>query len=171
MIHLHVSGCNLLLSLAATNASGFYLRRRNADTGFADNERGCGIVESVALDCLGLAITGKASKNEGRGTYSHREGRPRSVSAPEQRALAQTTIDLYLFHERGAEMDELLSVDEAARRLGCLSKYTIHALLSSCKLRRTKVGSRTMIRESELQRVIEDGGKSLSAQRHLAEVS
>jgi len=57
-------------------------------------------------------------------------------------------------------MDELLSVEEAARRLGGLSKYTIHAWLSSGKLRRTKVGSRTMIRESELQRVIEDGGKS-----------
>jgi excisionase family DNA binding protein len=61
---------------------------------------------------------------------------------------------------RGADMDTLLSVDEAARRLGGLSKYTIHAWLSSGKLRRTKVGSRTMIRESELQRVIEDGGKS-----------
>src|ERR1035437_3850302 len=57
-------------------------------------------------------------------------------------------------------MDALLSVDEAARRLGGLSKYTIHAWLSSGKLRRTKVGSRTMIRESELERVIEDGGKS-----------
>jgi excisionase family DNA binding protein len=68
-------------------------------------------------------------------------------------------------------MDELLSVDEAARRLGGLSKYTIHAWLSSGKLRRTKVGSRTMIRESELQRVIEDGGKSLSGRRSLAEVS
>jgi hypothetical protein len=50
-------------------------------------------------------------------------------------------------------------------------EYTIHAWLSSGKLRRTKVGSRTMIRESELQRVIEDGGKSLSARRSLAEVS
>lgn len=57
-------------------------------------------------------------------------------------------------------MDTLLSVDEAARRLGGLSKYTIHAWLAKGKLRRTKVGSRTMIRESELQRVIEDGGKS-----------
>ena len=57
-------------------------------------------------------------------------------------------------------MDTLLSVDEAARRLGGLSKYTIHAWLSSGKLRRTKVGSRTMIRESELERVIKDGGKS-----------
>jgi excisionase family DNA binding protein len=57
-------------------------------------------------------------------------------------------------------MDALLSVDEAARRLGGLSKYTIQAWLSSGKLMRTKVGSRTMIRESELERVIEDGGKS-----------
>jgi excisionase family DNA binding protein len=57
-------------------------------------------------------------------------------------------------------MEPLLSVEEAARKLGGLSKYTIHAWLSSGKLRRTKVGSRTMIRESELQRVIEDGGKS-----------
>ena len=43
-------------------------------------------------------------------------------------------------------MDTLLSVEEAARKLGGLSKYTIHAWLSSGKLRRTKVGSRTMIR-------------------------
>jgi len=50
-----------------------------------------------------------------------------------------------------------------ARRLGGLSKYTIHAWLTYGKLRQTKVGSRTMIRESELQRVIEDGGKSPSA--------
>ena len=57
-------------------------------------------------------------------------------------------------------MEKLLSVEEAARRLGGLSKYTIHSWLSSGKLRRTKVGSRTMIRESELRRVIEDGGKS-----------
>lgn len=57
-------------------------------------------------------------------------------------------------------MDALLSVEEAARRLGGLSKYTIHAWLVQGKLRRTKVGRRTMIRESELQRVIEDGGKS-----------
>jgi excisionase family DNA binding protein len=63
----------------------------------------------------------------------------------------------------GLRMDTLLSVDEAARRLGGLSKYTIHAWLSSGKLRRTKVGSRTMIRESELERVIEDGGKSPAA--------
>jgi excisionase family DNA binding protein len=57
-------------------------------------------------------------------------------------------------------MDTLLSVEEVARRLGGLSKYTIHAWLSSGKLRRTKIGSRTMIRESELAKVIQDGGKS-----------
>ena len=59
-------------------------------------------------------------------------------------------------------MDALLSVDEAARRLGGLSKYTIQAWLSSGKLRRTKLGSRTMIRESELERFVSagDGGKS-----------
>jgi excisionase family DNA binding protein len=57
-------------------------------------------------------------------------------------------------------MEMLLSVEEAARRLGGISKWTVHAWLGSGKLRRTKVGSRTMIRESELQRVINDGGKS-----------
>ena len=51
-------------------------------------------------------------------------------------------------------MDELLSVEEAARRLGGLSKYTIEAWLSKGKLPRTKVGSRTMIRESDLQAFI-----------------
>jgi excisionase family DNA binding protein len=61
---------------------------------------------------------------------------------------------------RRIDMDALLSIDEAARKLGGLSKYTIQAWLSAGKLRRTKVGSRTMIRESELERVIEDGGKS-----------
>lgn len=75
--------------------------------------------------------------------------------------LAKICLLVILF--RGVDMEALLSVEEAARKLGGLSKYTIQAWLSSGKLRRTKVGSRTMIRESELQRVIEDGGKSPSA--------
>ena len=62
-------------------------------------------------------------------------------------------------------MERLLTVDEAARALGGISKYTIHAWLSSGKLQRTKVGSRTMIRESELERVVVDGGKSARAPR------
>ncbi len=57
-------------------------------------------------------------------------------------------------------MDTLLSIEEAARRLGGLSKWTIHAWLSKGKLRRTKVGGRTMIRESELARVIRDESTS-----------
>jgi len=57
-------------------------------------------------------------------------------------------------------MENLLSVEEAAKRLGGLSKWTVHSWLSQGKLQRTKVGGRTMIRESELQKVIVDGGKS-----------
>jgi excisionase family DNA binding protein len=53
-------------------------------------------------------------------------------------------------------LDRLLCIDEAAARLGGLSKYTIHAWLSQGKLRRTKVGSRTMIRESELDRFVRE---------------
>jgi len=55
--------------------------------------------------------------------------------------------------------DRLYSVVDAAVYLGGLSKYTIHAWLSSGKLRRSKAGSRTMIRESELDRIIREGGK------------
>ncbi|MGB8834929.1 MAG: helix-turn-helix domain-containing protein [Candidatus Sulfotelmatobacter sp.] len=62
-------------------------------------------------------------------------------------------------------MDTLLSVEEAAKRLGGLSKWTIHGWLSKGKLQRTKVGGRTMIRESELQKVIEEGGKSPAPNR------
>jgi len=67
-----------------------------------------------------------------------------------------TRTDLY----KGDLMDALLSIEEAARRLGGLSKWTIHAWLSKGKLRRTKVGGRTMIRESELARVIRDESTS-----------
>ena len=58
------------------------------------------------------------------------------------------------------KLDRLYSVEDAAQFLGGLSKHTINAWLSSGRLRRSKVGSRTMIRESELLRIIEDGGKS-----------
>ena len=52
--------------------------------------------------------------------------------------------------------DLLLAIEGAAKRLGGVSRWTIAAWLSSGKLRRTKVGRRTMIRESELQKVIID---------------
>jgi excisionase family DNA binding protein len=62
--------------------------------------------------------------------------------------------------------DTLLSIEEVARRLGGISKWTINAWLSQGRLTRTKVGSRTMIRESELAKVIQEGGKSRS-RRHI----
>ena len=62
-------------------------------------------------------------------------------------------------------MDTLYSVEDAAKRLGGISKWTVHAWLSQGRLLRTKVGGRTMIRESELQKVIEDGGKSAVPRR------
>ena len=68
-------------------------------------------------------------------------------------------------------VDSLLSVDEAAKRLGGISKWTVHAWLSKGRLQRTKVGGRTMIRESELARVIQDGGKSASSRSIAAETS
>jgi excisionase family DNA binding protein len=61
--------------------------------------------------------------------------------------------------------DMLLSVEEVARRLGGISRWTVHSWLSQGRLRRTKVGGRTMIRESELQKVIQDGGKSPAPNR------
>jgi excisionase family DNA binding protein len=59
-------------------------------------------------------------------------------------------------------MEQLFSIEEVARRLGGISKWTVHAWLSQGRLQRTKVGGRTMIRESELQKVIKEGGKSAS---------
>lgn len=47
--------------------------------------------------------------------------------------------------------EKLYSVEGAAAFLGGISKWTVHAWLAKGKLRRTKVGSRTMIRESDLQ--------------------
>ena len=57
-------------------------------------------------------------------------------------------------------MDALLSVSEVAGRLGGISKWTVYAWLSQGKLQRTKVGGRTMVRESELAKVIHDGARS-----------
>ena len=68
--------------------------------------------------------------------------------------------DLFLIVR--VNMENLLSVSEVARRLGGISKWTVHAWLSQGRLQRTKVGGRTMIRESELEKVIQDGAKSKS---------
>ena len=49
------------------------------------------------------------------------------------------------------ENGKLYSVDDAAAFLGGISKWTVHAWLAKGKLRRTKVGSRTMVSERDLQ--------------------
>ncbi len=67
------------------------------------------------------------------------------------------------------ETEKLYSVPDAAKFLGGISKWTVHAWLSQGRLRRVKVGSRTMIRESELLKVIEDGGKSPAPRRREAD--
>ena len=54
----------------------------------------------------------------------------------------------------------LLSVKAAAKYLGGISPSTINAWLSQGRLERVKVGSRTMVRESSLQKMIQPGGKS-----------
>jgi len=54
--------------------------------------------------------------------------------------------------------DELISVSEFGRRLGGISTGTVHNWLSQGKfgLERVKVGSRTMVRASDVSRVIGD---------------
>lgn len=49
------------------------------------------------------------------------------------------------------ELDKLYSVAEAAKLLGGISKWTIHAWLSQGKMERTKVGGRTMTEPSKHQ--------------------
>jgi len=51
-------------------------------------------------------------------------------------------------------LESLPSVAEAAKRLGGISKWAVHGWVSQGKLQSTKVGRRTMIRESELKKVI-----------------
>jgi excisionase family DNA binding protein len=49
----------------------------------------------------------------------------------------------------------LLSVEEAARRLGGISRWTIYSWMSKGRLHKTKVGSRVMIAEQDLQAFIQ----------------
>jgi excisionase family DNA binding protein len=56
---------------------------------------------------------------------------------------------------RRDEMENLYSVEQAALKLGGISKATVQVWLSKGRLRRTKIGRRTMVSESELQRFID----------------
>ncbi len=59
-------------------------------------------------------------------------------------------------------LERLYSIEEAAEKLGGISHFTVAAWLSQGRLRRTKVGRRTMIAESDLIRFIEDSNSSES---------
>ena len=62
-------------------------------------------------------------------------------------------------------METLYSVEDAAKKLGGVSKFTIYAWLSRGMLERTKVGGRTMIRESSLSDLLERGANPKSGPR------
>ena len=56
-------------------------------------------------------------------------------------------------------MEQLYDVGTAAKKLGGVSPWSIRAWLSEGKLQRTKIGRRTMISESELERFVSEGQK------------
>ena len=58
-------------------------------------------------------------------------------------------------HDReGYMLEKLYSVRRAAKVLGGISPRTVYAWLGQGRIVRTKVGRRTMIRESELRRIL-----------------
>jgi excisionase family DNA binding protein len=48
----------------------------------------------------------------------------------------------------------LLSVEQAAERLGGVSRWSVYTWMSQGRLRKTKIGSRVMIAEADLQAFI-----------------
>jgi excisionase family DNA binding protein len=59
----------------------------------------------------------------------------------------------------------LLSVEQAAQKLGGVSRWSIYAWLSQGRIRKTKVGSRVMISESDLQAFVEQCNQDQPAER------
>jgi excisionase family DNA binding protein len=45
----------------------------------------------------------------------------------------------------------LLSVEQAAERLGGVSRWTIYSWMSQGRLKKTKIGSRVMVAEADLE--------------------
>jgi excisionase family DNA binding protein len=52
------------------------------------------------------------------------------------------------------DSERLYSVADAAEYLGGISKWTVHAWLAKGRLRRKKIGPRTMVSESDLKAFI-----------------
>lgn len=61
-------------------------------------------------------------------------------------------------------LERMYSVPEAAEALR-VSRWTISSWFSRGILTRTKCGSRTLVRESELLKLLSDGGKSVGRPR------
>jgi excisionase family DNA binding protein len=59
-------------------------------------------------------------------------------------------------------LETLYSVEEAAKKLGGVSKFTIYAWMSRGRLERTRVGGRVMVRESSLIKLLQQGSKRQS---------
>ena len=59
-------------------------------------------------------------------------------------------------------MEKLYGVEEAAKALG-ISHWTVWAKLKSGEILRTKIGGRTVIRESELEKLIVDKPRKAKA--------
>jgi excisionase family DNA binding protein len=59
-------------------------------------------------------------------------------------------------------MDQLLTVEQAAAYLGGISVWTVRAWLQKRKLKPTKIGRRTMVKTSELDRLIAQGDRETS---------
>jgi excisionase family DNA binding protein len=59
-------------------------------------------------------------------------------------------------------LETLYSVEEAAKKLGGVSKFTIYAWMSRGILERTRVGGRVMVRESSLLKLLERGERQNS---------
>ena len=62
-------------------------------------------------------------------------------------------------------LEPLYSVEEAARKLGGVSKFTIYAWMARGVLDRQRVGGRVMVRESSLLKLLERGDSQESARR------
>lgn len=59
--------------------------------------------------------------------------------------------------QQTTEDDKLYSIEGAAEYLGGISPWTVRAWLRDGVLRKVKVGSRTMIKASELKRMVREG--------------
>lgn len=84
-----------------------------------------------------------------------------------ERPLPQSTLVLTR-EPQPAINERLLSIPEFAARLGGISPATVHTWLCIGRfgLERTKVGRRTMLRESELLKVINVSAKPRSCARN-----